>query len=111
MSGETGKIYVDISTNLTYRWGGSAYVEISPSLALGETSGTAYRGDYGAIAYAHSQKRSGNPHGVTKSDIGLGKVENKSSADIRNDITIDYHQKSQKHMRVHHQLAVQINLL
>ena len=86
-SGETGKIYVDISTNLTYRWGGSAYVEISPSLALGETSGTAYRGDYGAIAYAHSQKRSGNPHGVTKSDIGLGNVENKSSADIRNDIT------------------------
>ena len=76
MSGETGKIYVDISTNLTYRWGGSAYVEISPSLALGETSGTAYRGDYGAIAYAHSQKRSGNPHGVTKSDIGLGNVEN-----------------------------------
>lgn len=88
-SGETGKIYVDISTNLTYRWGGSAYVEISPSLALGETSGTAYRGDYGAIAYAHSQKRSGNPHGVTKSDVGLGKVENKSSADIRNDITKD----------------------
>ena len=88
-SGETGKIYVDISTNLTYRWGGSAYVEISPSLALGETSGTAYRGDYGAIAYAHSQKRSGNPHGVTKSDIGLGKVENKSSVDIRNDITKD----------------------
>ena len=88
-SGETGKIYVDISTNLTYRWGGSAYVEISPSLALGETSGTAYRGDYGAIAYAHSQKRSGNPHGVTKSDVGLGNVENKSSAEIRNDITKD----------------------
>ena len=88
-SGETGKIYVDISTNLTYRWGGSAYVEISPSLALGETSGTAYRGDYGAIAYAHSQKRSGNPHGVTKSDVGLGNVENKSSAEIRNDITQD----------------------
>ena len=86
-SGETGKIYVDISTNLTYRWGGSAYVEISPSLALGETSGTAYRGDYGAISYAHSQKTSGNPHGVTKSDVGLGNVENKSSAEIRNDIT------------------------
>ena len=89
MSGETGKIYVDISTNLTYRWGGSAYVEISPSLALGETSGTAYRGDYGAIAYAHSQKTSGNPHRVTKSDVGLGNVENKSSEDIRNDITKD----------------------
>lgn len=46
-SGETGKIYVDTSTNLTYRWSGSAYVEISPSLALGETSSTAYAGNKG----------------------------------------------------------------
>ena len=46
-TGETGKIYVDQSTNLTYRWGGSAYVEISPSIALGETSSTAYSGDKG----------------------------------------------------------------
>ena len=46
-TGETGKIYVDTSTNLTYRWGGSDYVEISPSLALGTTSSTAFRGDYG----------------------------------------------------------------
>ncbi|MCQ4637662.1 hypothetical protein NE619_13090 [Anaerovorax odorimutans] len=45
--GETGKIYVATNTNLTYRWTGSAYVEISPSLALGETSSTAYRGDKG----------------------------------------------------------------
>lgn len=54
-TGETGKIYVDTSTNLTYRWSGSAYAEISPSLALGETSSTAYRGDRGKIAYDHSQ--------------------------------------------------------
>lgn len=54
-TGETGKIYVDIATNLTYRWSGSAYVEISPTLALGETSSTAYRGDRGKIAYDHSQ--------------------------------------------------------
>ncbi len=46
-TGETGKIYVDKSTNITYRWGGSSYVEISPSLALGETSSTAYAGDKG----------------------------------------------------------------
>ena len=32
---------------ITYRWGGTAYVEISPSLALGETSSTAYSGDKG----------------------------------------------------------------
>lgn len=46
-TGETGKIYVDKATNLTWRWGGSAYVEISPSLALGETSSTAYAGNKG----------------------------------------------------------------
>lgn len=45
--GETGKIYVAKDTNLTYRWSGSAYVEISASLALGETSSTAYAGDKG----------------------------------------------------------------
>lgn len=53
-TGESGKIYVDTSTNKTYRWSGSQYVEISPSLALGETSSTAYRGDRGAAAYAHA---------------------------------------------------------
>ena len=80
-TGEAGKIYVDTSTNLTYRWSGSAYVEISQSLALGETSSTAYRGDRGKIAYEHSQKTSGNPHGVTKSDVGLGNVENTADND------------------------------
>ena len=54
-AGETGKIYVDTTTNLTYRWSGSAYIEISPSLALGQTSSTAFRGDYGKKAYDHSQ--------------------------------------------------------
>jgi len=56
-TGEAGKIYVARDTNTTYRWTGSAYVEISPSLALGETSSTAYRGDHGKIAYDHAQAR------------------------------------------------------
>lgn len=30
-NGETGKIYVDLSTNKTYRWSGSAYIEIASS--------------------------------------------------------------------------------
>ena len=47
-TGEGGKIYVAKDTNLTWRWSGSTYVEISPSLALGETSSTAYAGDKGA---------------------------------------------------------------
>ena len=69
-TGETGKIYVDTTTNLTYRWGGSSYVEISPSLALGETSSTAFRGDRGKIAYDHSQA-TGNPHNLTLSNLGI----------------------------------------
>ena len=55
ITGETGKIYIDLSgTNKTYRWSGSGYTEISESLALGETSSTAYRGDRGKTAYDHA---------------------------------------------------------
>ena len=50
-TGETGKIYIATDTNKSYRWSGSTYVEISSSLALGETSSTAYRGDRGKVAY------------------------------------------------------------
>lgn len=46
-TGESGKIYIAKDTNKTYRWSGTAYVEISPSLALGETSSTAYAGNKG----------------------------------------------------------------
>lgn len=81
ITGESGKIYVDLTTGKTYRWSGSAFVEISQSLALGETSTTAYRGDRGKTAYDHSLKTSGNPHGVTKSDVGLGNVPNVATND------------------------------
>ena len=47
ITGEEGKIYVDLVTNKTYRWSSTIFVEISESLALGETSSTAYRGDKG----------------------------------------------------------------
>lgn len=49
--GETGKIYVAIDTNMTYRWSGSTYIIIGSSLTLGETNSTAYRGDRGKYAY------------------------------------------------------------
>lgn len=69
-SGEEGKIYITSDTNKTYRWSGSSYVEISESLALGETSSTAYRGDRGKAAYDHSQLTSGsNPHNTSLSGL------------------------------------------
>jgi hypothetical protein len=63
-------IYLTKDTNKIYRWSGTQYVEISPSIALGETSSTAYRGDRGKTAYDHSQIVTGNPHGTTIGDIG-----------------------------------------
>lgn len=76
--GESGKVYIAIDTNKTYRWSGSVYVIIGTDLALGETASTAYRGDRGKIAYDHSQITSGNPHNVTKTDIGLSNADNTS---------------------------------
>jgi hypothetical protein len=78
--GDTGKIYVALDTNLTYRWSGSIYAPLDPSLALGETITTAYRGDRGKIAYDHSQTVTGNPHNVTATQVGLGNASNTSDA-------------------------------
>lgn len=55
--GEDDKIYIDKMTNKQYRWSGDpevGYVPIASSLALGETSHTAYRGDRGKAAYDHA---------------------------------------------------------
>lgn len=83
-TGETGKIYVDTTTNLTYRWSGTSYVEISASLALGETSSTAYAGDKGKAIRtdldSHIANKN-NPHGVTASQVGLGNVDNTADSD------------------------------
>ena len=46
-TGESGKIYIALDTNKTYRWGGTTYAELSSSVTLGETSSTAYAGDKG----------------------------------------------------------------
>ena len=96
-TGESGKIYIVQDTNLTYRWSGTDYVEISKSLALGETSSTAYPGDKGKATAdkltgitsdinavqtnleTHINNKS-NPHEVTKDQVGLGNVDNTSDA-------------------------------
>jgi|GEM_PF-812326 len=52
---EAGKIYVDLASNKTYRWSGTTFVVISDTIALGETSTTAFDGARGKVAYNHSQ--------------------------------------------------------
>lgn len=54
ITAESGKIYINLNDSKTYRWSGSAYAVISETIALGETSSTAYRGDRGAAAYNHA---------------------------------------------------------
>lgn len=46
--GEVAKIYIAMDTNKTYRWAGTSYAEISESIAVGTTTGTAYPGELGA---------------------------------------------------------------
>nr|DAW77082.1 MAG TPA: Baseplate wedge protein [Caudoviricetes sp.] len=79
-TGESGKIYTALDTNKIYRWSGSAYVVISETVALGTTHSSAGYGDESRAAYNHSTKTSGNPHHVTKADVGLGSVDNTSDA-------------------------------
>lgn len=72
-TGTSGKIYVTLDDGKTYRWSGSAYVEISASLALGETSSTAYRGDRGKDAYDLAQTAM---QSVTTGITGANRITN-----------------------------------
>lgn len=87
-TGESGKIYVAQDTNKTYRWGGTAYIEISPSIALGTTASTAFRGDYGNTAYQHAiAKGSAFAHGMYKITINSAGHVTAAQAITKSDIT------------------------
>lgn len=88
ITGETGKIYTDLSTNKIYRWSGSAYIVISDTLALGETSSTAYRGDRGATAYNHAAaKGSAFSNGLYKITTNAQGHVTAATAVAKSDIT------------------------
>ena len=77
ITGEGGKIYTDLTTNKTYRWGGTAWVEISKSLAIGETAGTAYDGAKGA--------KNASDISLLKTDVSALKTDNtQNKKDIAN---------------------------
>ena len=81
-TGEASKIYVTKDDNLIYRWGGSVYTVISTTLALGETSTTAYRGDRGKTAYDHSQVTHAPSNAQKNSDITKVEIEAKLTGNI-----------------------------
>lgn len=68
---ESGKIYLDINTNKQYRWSGSKLSEISSSIALGETSLTAFPGDRGK-ALEDSIKNKADKSDVKEYSDGAG---------------------------------------
>lgn len=83
-TGESGKIYVSGSDNTSWRWSGTAYVQIKGDLALGETASTAYRGDRGKTAYEHSQAKHAPTTVATTSADGLMAAADKQKLDKLN---------------------------
>jgi len=77
--GEADTIYITEDTNsmFSYNVDNNTYENISTS--LGETENTAYRGDYGKIAYEHTLNKN-NPHEVSASDVN---AYNKSEIDSK----------------------------
>lgn len=61
-------------TNVLYRWDGSTMVEISASIALGETNGTAYEGSKGKQLRSDfdlHKSNENNPHKVTAAQLNI----------------------------------------
>jgi hypothetical protein len=67
--GEASIIYVALDTNKIYRWGGSSYVEISSSLALGTTASTAFPGDRGLATETKTDNIVSGVQGLTDTRI------------------------------------------
>ena len=87
ITGESGKIYTDLGNNKTYRWSGTTYTEISASLALGETSSTAYPGDKGK---ANATNIANNTTNITTlKGYFTGDVANKAAADASGNNIVD----------------------
>ncbi len=82
-TGETSKIYVAIDTGKTYRWGGTVYAEVSASLAIGETAGTAFDGLRGKNAETAIDNLEND---VSQHETQITELETES-ADFENRIT------------------------
>lgn len=65
-----------------YAWNSTQnrFVLVGSGLVLGESSGDAYRGDRGKIAYEHTLSTQ-NPHAVTKAQVGLSEADNTADRD------------------------------
>jgi len=61
-TGEAGKLYVVLATGVVYRWSGSAYAEVSASLVIGTTAGTAAAGNDARLSDARTPTAHAGTH-------------------------------------------------
>lgn len=81
VTGESGKIYIDVENNYQFRWTGTKYAPVGAPTVIGEVAGTAYDGSKGkeiADKINEHITKIDNPHSVTKAQVGLGNVDNTS---------------------------------
>ena len=84
ITGESGKIYVDITGNdsaYQFRWTGTQFTVVGAPTVIGEVTGTAFDGARGKALENKTDSHIGNtlnPHNVTKAQIGLENVDNTS---------------------------------
>ena len=67
----SGKVYVDKSKNITYRWSGSTLVAIGSDLALGYTPSSAFPGYDGKQLQEEMQTAKGNISSLTQSQMAI----------------------------------------
>lgn len=81
-SGNAKKLYVDKAGAKIYRWTGSAYVELSPQLEIGEVEDTAFDGARGKALEDEMEKR------YTKKEVDelIAQELKKFKEEINNDI-------------------------
>lgn len=88
-TGDDNTLYYDSSTNSTYRWNGTTYVQVSSGLALGETASTAYAGNKGKIAYDHAMKKGSQfGEGATKNTAGFYKFVTNAQGHVTNAVPV-----------------------
>lgn len=92
IAGETGKIYIDLATNKSYRYGGTTFVEISSSLVIGTTTGTAYDGGLGT---ALRNDFDNLENGLTNGNFVVKNAEKATKDGSGNAITTTYAAKTE----------------
>jgi len=86
LEGKVSYLYVAKDTGKSYRWSGSDYVIIPDSIALGETSNTAYagsKGKYNSERIAENTENINNLKGDIENIVGLKPSGSDTEANIR----------------------------